>query len=124
MVELQHNITIRNFKSHEQYHSGQIIPLLSDRYDGTIESLACQTRRPHSWPNQHTEQKLKLIRDMRRRIENLRLFLRCERPEPKEKPEQKYQPEPYELKGFFSQYRNAFPCSCRAVGNSHMFQIS
>ena len=37
------------------------------RWDGTPESLACQSRRPHSHPNQHTEAELKLIRDMRRR---------------------------------------------------------
>jgi len=36
------------------------------RWDGTAESLACQSRRPHSHPNQHTEAELKLIRDMRR----------------------------------------------------------
>ena len=34
-------------------------------------SLACQSRRPHSHPNQHTEAELKLIRDMRRRNPNL-----------------------------------------------------
>ena len=37
------------------------------RWDGTVESLACQSRRPHRHPNQHTEAELKLIRDMRRR---------------------------------------------------------
>ncbi|MFQ7856398.1 MAG: hypothetical protein ACLRIS_15945 [Flavonifractor plautii] len=37
------------------------------RWDGRAESLACQSRRPHSHPNQHTEAELKLIRDMRRR---------------------------------------------------------
>ena len=37
------------------------------RWDGTPGSLACQSRRPHSHPNQHTEAELKLIRDMRRR---------------------------------------------------------
>lgn len=37
------------------------------RWDGSEESLACQSRRPHSHPNQHTEAELKLIRDMRRR---------------------------------------------------------
>ena len=37
------------------------------RYDGTLESLANRSHRPHSHPNQHTEQELKLIRDMRRR---------------------------------------------------------
>ncbi len=30
------------------------------RYDGSIESLACQSRRPHSHPNAHTEAELKL----------------------------------------------------------------
>ena len=37
------------------------------RYDGTKESLADRSRRPHSHPNQHTSEELKLIRDMRRR---------------------------------------------------------
>ena len=37
------------------------------RWDGTAQSLACQSRRPRSHPNQHTEAELKLIRDMRRR---------------------------------------------------------
>ena len=37
------------------------------RYDGTLQSLADQSRRPHHHPNQHTGQELKLIRDMRRR---------------------------------------------------------
>ena len=41
------------------------------RWDGRAESLASQSRRPHSHPNQHTEAELKLIRDMRRRNPNL-----------------------------------------------------
>ena len=41
------------------------------RWDGSVASLACQSRRPHSHPNQHTEAELKLIRDMRRRNPNL-----------------------------------------------------
>ena len=41
------------------------------RYDGTLESLACLSRRPHSHPNQHTEAELKLIRDMHRRNPDL-----------------------------------------------------
>ena len=41
------------------------------RWDGTVQSLACQSRRPHSHPNQHTEAELKLIRDMRRRNPDL-----------------------------------------------------
>ena len=43
------------------------------RYDGTIESLADRSKRPHSHPNQHTEAELKLIRDMRRRNPTLGL---------------------------------------------------
>ena len=38
-----------------------------DRFDGSIESLACHSRKPHSHPNQHTEEELTLIRNMRRR---------------------------------------------------------
>ena len=41
------------------------------RWDGSVESLACQSRRPHSHSNQHTEAELKLIRDMRRRNPHL-----------------------------------------------------
>lgn len=37
------------------------------RYDGTIESLACHSRRPHGHPNAHSEEELSLIRNMRRR---------------------------------------------------------
>ena len=32
------------------------------RYDGTLESLACKSRKPHNHPNQHTEEELTLIR--------------------------------------------------------------
>ena len=39
-------------------------------YDGTIESLRAKSRRPHHHPNQHTEQELKLIGDMRCRGPN------------------------------------------------------
>ncbi|NLT14588.1 MAG: transposase family protein [Clostridiales bacterium] len=42
-----------------------------NRYDGTPESLACQSRRPHGHPKAHTEAELKLIRDVRRRNPNL-----------------------------------------------------
>ena len=44
------------------------------RYDGTIDSLANRSRRPHSHPAQHTEAELKLIRDMRRRNPQLGLI--------------------------------------------------
>ena len=41
------------------------------RYDGSLQSLSCQSRRPHSHPNQHTQEELKLIADMHRRNPNL-----------------------------------------------------
>ena len=41
------------------------------RWDGSVQSLACQSRRPHHHPNQHTQEELKLICDMRRRNPSL-----------------------------------------------------
>ena len=43
------------------------------RYDGSIESLACKSRKPYSHPNQHQPGELKLIKDMRRRLPSLGL---------------------------------------------------
>lgn len=43
------------------------------RWDGTAASLACQSRRPHHHPNEHTQEELKLIRDIRRRNPDLGL---------------------------------------------------
>lgn len=37
------------------------------RYDGTLQSLADRSHKPHYHPNQHTFEELKLIEDMRRR---------------------------------------------------------
>lgn len=37
------------------------------RYDGTLQSLADRSHRPHSHPNQHTQDEIKLILNMRRR---------------------------------------------------------
>ena len=34
-----------------------------NRYDGTLESLKDKSRRPHSHPNQHTEEEINLIRN-------------------------------------------------------------
>lgn len=45
----------------------QYIYRWKNRYDGSLDSLRNQSRRPHSHPNQHTPQELKLITDMRRR---------------------------------------------------------
>ena len=55
-------------RASRKYNKGRsYIYFWKARYDGTIESLAYQLRRPHSHPNQHTEQELKLIQDMHRR---------------------------------------------------------
>ena len=43
------------------------------RWNGSIESLAEQSKKPHSHPNQHTEEEIKMIRNYRRR--NLELGL-------------------------------------------------
>ncbi len=37
------------------------------RYDGSIESLRDRSRKPHHHPNQHTQEEISLIRNMRRR---------------------------------------------------------
>ena len=37
------------------------------RFDGSMESLRDRSRRPHHHPNQHTQEEIKLISDMRRR---------------------------------------------------------
>ena len=59
-------------KASRKYNKGRsYIYFWLSRYDGSLESLKCQSRRPHKHPNQHTEEELKLIRDMRRRNPNL-----------------------------------------------------
>lgn len=55
-------------KASRRYNKGRsYIYYWKARFDGSIESLACQSRKPHSHPNQHTEAELTLIRNMRRR---------------------------------------------------------
>lgn len=45
------------------------------RYDGTLQSLADKSHRPHHHPNQHTEEEIKLITDMRKRNMNAGLVV-------------------------------------------------
>ncbi len=45
------------------------------RYDGTLQSLADKSHRPHHHPNQHTPEELKLITDMRKRNRNAGLVV-------------------------------------------------
>ena len=50
--------------SRKYNRSRSYIYFWKQRWDGSVASLACQSKRPHSHPNQHTEAELKLIRDM------------------------------------------------------------
>lgn len=45
------------------------------RYDGTLQSLADKSHRPHHHPNEHTPEELKLIADMRKRNINAGLVV-------------------------------------------------
>ena len=38
------------------------------RYDGTLKSLKDKSRRPHSHPNQHTEEEIRLIKNYKKTI--------------------------------------------------------
>lgn len=52
-----------NAKAARRYHtSRQQVQRWRKRYDGTVQSLANKSTRPHSHPNQHTEEELDLIR--------------------------------------------------------------
>ena len=59
--------------SRKYNRSRSYIYFWKNRWDGTVQSLACQSRRPHHHPNEHTPEELKLIRDMRRRNPSLGL---------------------------------------------------
>ena len=59
-------------RASRKYNKGRsYIYFWKARWDGSMESLSCQSRRPHRHPNQHTEEELKMIRDMRRRNPDL-----------------------------------------------------
>lgn len=88
-----------------------------ERYDGTLQSLQDRSHRPHSHPNQHTEEEIKLIKDMRKRnkhtglvvfwvklrqkgykrsIPSLWRMLHKLELQPEKPPNPKYIPKPYE----------------------------
>ena len=87
------------------------------RYNGSMESLVCRSRRPHHHPNQHTDEEVRLIKNLKRRNPNLGLnelwYRACKngyqrRPEsmfrlmrrlgliPAKPAKKKYLPKPYE----------------------------
>lgn len=119
------------------------------RYDGSLESLACQSRRPHSHPNQHTQEEITLIRNLRRRNPTLgmtELWLRAKkrgytrRPESlfrlmrrlgmisQPKPVKKYTPKPYEQMQYPGERVQVdvkvVPRSCIADPSLRLFQYT
>ena len=106
------SIVNQQYKTNRQY-----IYRWTRRYDGILQSLADKSHRPHHHPNQHTEQEIKLIMDMRKRnmnsglvvfwvklrqrgytrsITGLYRFLRKHGQIPIKPPNPKYIPKPYE----------------------------
>ena len=102
----------RKYKTNRQY-----IYRWKNRYDGSWDSLRDHSRRPHSHPNQHTPEEIKLIQDMRRRnphaglvvfwvkltqrgyqrsITGLYRFLKKQGMTAQKLPNPKYVPKPYE----------------------------
>ena len=102
----------RKYKTNRQY-----IYRWKNRYDGSWDSLRDRSRRPHSHPNQHTPEEIKLIQDMRRRnphaglvifwvkltqrgyqrsITGLYRFLKKQGMTAQKLPNPKYVPKPYE----------------------------
>ena len=118
-------------------------------WDGSVASLACLSRRPHSHPNQHTEAERKLIRDMRRRNPTLGMIELWHRlrqrgytccPEslfrvmhkmdlfPAEKPKKTYKSKPYEQMTYPGERVQVdvkvVPRSCIADPNLRLFQYT
>ncbi len=58
---LKHGVTraARQYKTNRQFVYRQL-----KRYDGSLRSLCFKSRRPHSHPNQHNAEELKLIKQM------------------------------------------------------------
>ena len=102
----------KKYKTNRQY-----IYRWKNRYDGSWDSLRDRSRRPHSHPNQHTPEEIKLIQDMRRRnphaglvvfwvkltqrgyqrsITGLYRFLKKQGMPAQKLPNPKYVPKPYE----------------------------
>ena len=61
---LKHGVT----KAARRYHTyRQFVYRQLEKYDGSVQSLALRSRRPQRSPNAHTEEELKLIKNMLRR---------------------------------------------------------
>lgn len=63
-------------KAAVRYHTNrQYIYRWKKRYDGTLQSLEDRSHRPHSHPNQHRPEEIRLIENMRRRNPNAGLVV-------------------------------------------------
>ena len=52
-------------KAAKRYHTNrQFVYRQLEKYDGTLRSLALQSRKPHSHPNAHTKEELTLIKQI------------------------------------------------------------
>ena len=65
---VQYAIKSNNAVAARRYHtSRQQVQRWRKKYDGTTASLSNKSTRPHSHPNQHTREKIKLVKRMHRR---------------------------------------------------------
>ena len=75
---LKHGVT----KAARRYHTyRQFVYRQLEKYDGSVRSLALRSRRPQRSPNAHTEEELKLIKNMLRRNGRYGLaevYVRCQ----------------------------------------------
>ena len=75
---LKHGVT----KAARRYHTyRQFVYIQLEKYDGSVQSLALRSRRPQRSPNAHTEEELKLIKNMLRRNGRYGLaevYVRCQ----------------------------------------------
>ena len=137
-------------RASRKYNKGRsYIYFWKNRWDGSLESLDCKSRRPHTHPHQHSPKEMKLILDMRRRnpkLPALELWHRLRkrgysrRPEslfrvlkreqllPQEKSKKKYQPKPYEAMQYPGQRIQVdvkvVPRSCIADQTLRLFQYT
>ena len=75
---LKHGVT----KAARRYHTNrQFVYRQLEKYDGSVRSLALRSRKPQHSPNAHTEEELKLIKNMLRRNGRYGLaevYVRCQ----------------------------------------------
>ena len=69
-------------KAARRYHTyRQFVYRQLEKYDGSVRSLELKSRKPHSSPNVHTHEELKLIKNMLRRNGRYGLaevYVRCQ----------------------------------------------